>query len=53
MQSSSYIAFSRQTDARLVQRWQAALDDMRNDGSLARLQEQWLPSAALPAAATD
>jgi polar amino acid transport system substrate-binding protein len=53
MQSSSYIAFSRQTDARLVQRWQAALDDMRNDGSLARLQEQWLPSAALPAAAKD
>jgi len=49
MQSSSYIVFSLQTDARLVQRWQAALDDMRNDGSLARLHEQWLPNVALPA----
>jgi len=49
MQSSSYIVFSPQTDARLVQRWQAALDDMRNDGSLARLHEQWLPNVALPA----
>ncbi|MDA7087453.1 ABC transporter substrate-binding protein [Pseudomonas sp. SA3-5] len=53
MQSSSYIVFSLQTDPLLVQHWQAALDDMRNDGSLARLQQQWLPDVVLPAPAKD
>lgn len=51
MHSSSYIVFSLQTDARVVNRWQAALDDMRSDGSLARLHERWLPNGALPAPA--
>lgn len=53
MRTSSYIAFSLQTDTHLIQRWQAALDDMRNDGSLARLQKQWLPNVALPAPAEE
>ncbi len=53
MHSSSYIVFSLQTDARLVQRWQAALDDMRNDGSLARLHKQWLPDIAPPESIRD
>ena len=42
MQQGSYIAFSRQTDAREVARWQLALDQMRQDGSLERLKQRWL-----------
>jgi polar amino acid transport system substrate-binding protein len=50
MHSSSYIVFSLQTDSHLVSRWQAALEDMRSDGSLARLHRRWLPHDAAPAA---
>jgi hypothetical protein len=41
-QQGSYIAFSLQTDAREVARWQLALDQMRQDGSLERLKQRWL-----------
>lgn len=44
MRSSSYIVFSLATDPALIQRWQAALDDMNADGSLARLRQHWLLS---------
>ena len=47
MQSSSYIVFSKATDVQLVQRWQLALEQMADDGSLARLQQQWLPQPAV------
>ena len=52
MRSESYIAFSRQTDVRVVQRWQRALDDMQRDGSFARIYRHWLPDAELPGAAS-
>jgi polar amino acid transport system substrate-binding protein len=45
MHSSSYIVFSLGTEPQLVRRWQAALDAMKADGSLARIHEQWLPAA--------
>ncbi|MES2821285.1 MAG: ABC transporter substrate-binding protein [Pseudomonadota bacterium] len=48
MQSSSYIVFSLNTDVKLVKRWQAALDGMRRDGSLAKLHGQWLPDSPPP-----
>ena len=47
MQSSSYIVFSKRTDVQLVQRWQQALTQMADDGSLARIQQQWLPQPAV------
>lgn len=43
MPNDSYIAFSRHTDARRVARWQDALQAMRRDGSLQRIQRQWFP----------
>ncbi|WP_457788940.1 substrate-binding periplasmic protein [Pseudomonas sp. PL-6] len=43
MPNDSYIAFSRQTDARRVERWQQALLEMRRDGSLERIYRHWLP----------
>ncbi|MBV7574465.1 transporter substrate-binding domain-containing protein [Pseudomonas sp. PDM32] len=46
MQQGSYIAFSLQTDARDVARWQEALDQMRKDGSLERLKQRWLSANA-------
>ncbi|MGF6090429.1 substrate-binding periplasmic protein [Pseudomonas sp. 18173] len=42
MRQGSYIAFSLQTDARQVARWQEALDQMQQDGSLERLKQRWL-----------
>ena len=43
MPNESYIAFSRQTDARRVERWQQALLEMRRDGSLEHIYRHWLP----------
>jgi polar amino acid transport system substrate-binding protein len=42
MQQDSYIAFSLQTDARQVARWQQALDEMNRDGRLAQIKQRWL-----------
>lgn len=36
-----YIAFSPQTDAQRVARWQAALEELRRDGRLQRLARRW------------
>lgn len=38
---NTYLAFSAQTPPPQVARWQAALDDMRNEGVLARMSAQW------------
>ncbi|SDL43007.1 polar amino acid transport system substrate-binding protein [Pseudomonas indica] len=46
MRTSSYIAFSLETEKALVQRWQAALDDMKHDGSFARIHYQWFPDSS-------
>lgn len=36
-----YIAFSPQTDAQRIANWQAALDQLRQQGELQRLAQQW------------
>ncbi|WP_432467488.1 substrate-binding periplasmic protein [Agarivorans sp. Z349TD_8] len=36
-----YIGFSQLTSDRLIARWQAALDDMKNDGSFQKLVDKW------------
>ena len=43
----SYIAFSKQTSPVIVQQWQAALDDMKADGSFWWLTRKWLPADAI------
>lgn len=42
MHQGNYIAFSRQTDAHIVARWQQALETMRADGRLVELEKKWL-----------
>jgi polar amino acid transport system substrate-binding protein len=42
MKQGTYIAFSPQTDARQVARWQQALDEMKRDGRLEQLKQRWL-----------
>jgi polar amino acid transport system substrate-binding protein len=42
MPSDSYIAFSRSTSPALVARWQAQLQAMKDDGSLAAIAERWV-----------
>ncbi|WP_431484280.1 substrate-binding periplasmic protein [Pseudomonas solani] len=42
MDQSSYIAFSPQTDARIIARWQQALEKVRADGRLVKLERKWL-----------
>jgi polar amino acid transport system substrate-binding protein len=48
MESQLYIAFSNATSDATVQQWQAALDDMKRDGSFARLYQKWLPGTKPP-----
>lgn len=42
-ETAAYIAFSPGTAEDTVRRWQAALDAMRADGTLARIQARWVP----------
>lgn len=42
MHQGNYIAFSRQTDASIVARWQQALETMRANGRLVALERKWL-----------
>lgn len=48
LRTQSYIAFSSGTSDEIVQAWQHALDDMKRDGSFARLYEKWIPGAKPP-----
>lgn len=48
-----YIAFSRATPPALVQRWQQALDEMKRDGSFARIYAKWLPGEVPPGIGPD
>ncbi len=48
MQSQNYIAFSRGTADARVQSWQDCLDNMKRDGSFARIYEKWLPGETPP-----
>lgn len=43
-----YVAFSRRVAPERVARWQAALDDMKRDGSFARIYARWLPAEVPP-----
>ena len=51
MEHQSYLAFSRQTDAAIVSRWQASLQAMHADGSFARIHRRWFAERPLPDAA--
>ena len=44
----AYIAFSKGTSPELVARWQSALDDMKRDGTFARIYARWLPGEMPP-----
>lgn len=48
MRSAYYIVFSPQTSVVRVVRWQRALQQMHEDGSLAAILKRWLPHAAMP-----
>lgn len=48
MESQSYVAFSKDTSDEVVRQWQHALDEMKRDGSFARLYEKWLPGETPP-----
>ena len=43
---SSYITFSRGADPQVVERWRAALEQIKSDGTFARIEQHWLPPAA-------
>ncbi len=43
----TYIAISKQTSPIIVQQWQAALDDMKADGTFWWLTRKWLPPDAI------
>lgn len=49
MDNHSYIAFSKQTDPAVVERWQWALEQLKQDGSLQRIHQRWF--AAIPVSA--
>lgn len=44
----TYIAFSRSTPPNLVARWQEKLDEMKRDGTFAKIYAKWLPSETPP-----
>jgi polar amino acid transport system substrate-binding protein len=46
-QSSSYIAFSKQTSLTTVQQWQKTLDEMKVDGTFRWLAQRWLSLDAI------
>jgi len=48
MESKLYIAFSKNTSSATVAQWQQALDNMKRDGSYAKIYKKWLPGEAIP-----
>jgi polar amino acid transport system substrate-binding protein len=44
----AYLAFSKDTAPETVRAWDAALREMKRDGSFQRLHQYWLPQFALP-----
>lgn len=46
--AEGYIAFSRDTPDSLVRAWNAALRDMKRDGSFRAIYKRWLPNDAPP-----
>lgn len=43
MSSDYYIAFSKNTDPAIPQKWQAALTSMKSDGTYEAIRAKWLP----------
>lgn len=43
-----YIAFSKETSETLVEKWQKALDEMKKDGSFAKIYQKWFPGEEIP-----
>lgn len=48
MEKGHYLAFSLKTSDETVQKWQKALDDMKKDGTFAKLFNKWLPGKKMP-----
>ncbi len=44
----SYIAISKGTPETVVKKWQATLDDMKQDGTFEKITKQWLPDESIP-----
>ncbi len=44
----AYIAISKGTAQAVAKKWQAALDDMKREGSFERISQQWLPEESIP-----
>ncbi|HNR64033.1 MAG TPA: ABC transporter substrate-binding protein [Thermotogota bacterium] len=47
-ETNLYIAFSKNFDKTIVDRWQAALKGMYEDGTVERIYHAWYPGAKLP-----
>ena len=43
-----YIAFSKGTSKKIVEKWQETLDDMKRDGVFRKISRKWLPEDSLP-----
>jgi polar amino acid transport system substrate-binding protein len=43
-----YIAVSKGTTRGMVDKWQAALDDMKREGRFEKISKQWLPAESIP-----
>ncbi len=44
----TYLAFSKATPAKQVERWQQALDAMKRDGTFGKIYARWLPAETPP-----
>jgi polar amino acid transport system substrate-binding protein len=44
----AYIAISKGTPRAVAKRWQAALDDMKREGTFRKIIEKWLPKESIP-----
>lgn len=43
-----YIAFSKNTDVKVVSKWSEALQNMKHDGSFRSIHKKWLPNNVIP-----
>lgn len=48
MEKGHYLAFSQKTPDEVVKKWQKALDDMKKDGTFAKVFNKWLPGKKMP-----
>lgn len=43
-----FIAFSKGTSVKIVERWQKSLDDMKQDGTFEKISRKWLAEDSIP-----